>query len=78
MTCPGGCVNGGGQPIGLVADNVRARLASLYRIDAQASIRTSYSNPMIKRVYAEYLGEPLGERSHQLLHTHYARRQVLA
>jgi len=78
MTCPGGCVNGGGQPIGLVADNVRARLASLYRIDAQASIRTSYSNPMIKRVYAEYLGEPLGDRSHQLLHTHYARRQVLA
>jgi iron-only hydrogenase group A len=77
MTCPGGCINGGGQPIGVSAEKVRARMTGLYKIDAQESIRASHNNPMIKRIYAEYLGEPLGERSHHLLHTHYAARPVM-
>jgi iron-only hydrogenase group A len=77
MTCPGGCIAGGGQPIGVSQESVRARMAGLYRIDSAENVRTSHSNAMVKRLYAEYLGEPLGERSHHLLHTHYAERAVL-
>ena len=77
MTCPGGCINGGGQPLGVSPEGLRARLAGLYRIDTQESIRTSHNNSMVKRIYAEYLGEPLGATSHRLLHTRYAQRHVL-
>ena len=74
MTCPGGCINGGGQPIGVDPENARKRMASLYQIDADAPVRTSHSNESIQRLYKEYLGEPLGEKSHHLLHTHYEKR----
>jgi NADP-reducing hydrogenase subunit HndD len=77
MTCPGGCINGGGQPIGADKEAVRARMQALYTIDRDEPVRTSHSNPSIKRLYDEFLGEPLGPKSHELLHTHYDKRDVL-
>ena len=77
MTCPGGCVAGGGQPLGTDPKAVRARMQALYTIDRRESVRTSHQNADVRRLYDEYLGEPLGEKSHKLLHTRYARRVVL-
>jgi len=77
MTCPGGCIAGGGQPIGTNLEAVRARMKALYQIDRDEPIRTSHGNPGIQRLYAEFLGAPLSERSHQLLHTHYTVRNVV-
>jgi NADH-quinone oxidoreductase subunit G/NADP-reducing hydrogenase subunit HndD len=77
MTCPGGCINGGGQPRHAAADAVRARMATLYAIDRDAPVRMSHQNPAIKRLYAEFLEKPLSHRSHELLHTHYEARDVV-
>lgn len=77
MTCPGGCINGGGQPIGADLDAIRARMQALYQIDRDAPLRVSHKNTYIQRLYNEFLGEPLGEKSHHLLHTHYRKRDVM-
>ncbi len=77
MTCPGGCISGGGQPINASPEAVRARMQRLYTIDHDEPVRTSHSNKAVQRLYEEFLGEPLGERSHHLLHTRYAVREVL-
>ena len=79
MACPGGCVNGGGQPIvnaetRMDVDPRAVRAAGLYAEDEAKTIRKSHENPDIKKVYAEYLGEPNGHRAHELLHTHYVDR----
>jgi NADH-quinone oxidoreductase subunit G/NADP-reducing hydrogenase subunit HndD len=76
MTCPGGCIGGGGQPIGANADNIRARLKGLYDIDSQEAVRVSHHNESVQRIYSEFLGAPLGEKSHHLLHTHYVQREL--
>ncbi|MGN0169627.1 MAG: NADH-dependent [FeFe] hydrogenase, group A6 [Lachnospiraceae bacterium] len=81
MGCPGGCVNGGGQPQqpGYIRNTVdiRAKRASvLYDLDKDAPIRKSHENPEIKKLYAEYLGEPGSEKAHHLLHTTYVKRCV--
>jgi len=76
MTCPGGCIAGGGQPHRSNPDAVRARMQSLYQIDQTGTLRTSHTNSAVKALYDEFLGRPLGERSHELLHTHYSRREV--
>ncbi len=74
MACPGGCVGGGGQPIP-VNNKIRAlRAKALYTEDERLTYRKSHENPSIKQIYAEFLGEPLGEKSHHLLHTHYTPR----
>ena len=78
MTCPGGCIGGGGQPLSVDERAVRARMQALYQIDRSETVRTSHGNEAVKRLYAEFLGEPLGERSHHLLHTRYAPREVVA
>ena len=78
MTCPGGCIGGGGQPIGANTAAVRSRMQSLYTIDAQEPVRVSHHNEAVQRLYAEFLGKPLGEKSHHLLHTEYAERGVLS
>ncbi len=71
MTCPGGCIGGGGQPR-MTNDSVRLkRIAGIYAEDENKKIRKSHENPDIQRLYAEFLGVPLGEKSHHLLHTHY-------
>ena len=77
MTCPGGCVNGGGQPLRADMKAIRARLKALYDIDRDDELRTAHANPYIRELYARYLGEPLSHRSHELLHTQYQRREVL-
>ena len=78
MTCPGGCIAGGGQPMGTDSEVLRARMKALYRIDRDAEVRTSHSNTEVQQLYAEFLGEPLSHKSHTLLHTHYAAREVIA
>jgi iron-only hydrogenase group A len=75
MTCPGGCIGGGGQPR-LTTDEVRrARIAAIYREDEGKTLRASHYNPEVKRIYEEYLKKPLGKKSHHLLHTRYTPRQ---
>jgi len=77
MTCPGGCIAGGGQPYQTQPEQVRARMRALYKIDRDAALRTSHANKEVQRLYEEFLGKPLGEKSHHLLHTHYAPREVV-
>lgn len=77
MACPGGCVGGGGQPINLDESALLERAKSLYRIDDKESIKVSHKNPDVILLYKEFLGEPLGRKSHELLHTHYKRRDVI-
>ena len=79
MGCPGGCVNGGGQPQqpGYIRNTVdiRAKRAKvLYDLDANMPIRKSHENPAIKQVYAEYFGKPGSEKAHHVLHTSYVKR----
>jgi iron-only hydrogenase group A len=71
MSCPGGCIGGGGQPR-MTDNSVRlARIQAIYKEDEGKEIRTSHENPAIQEIYAKFLGLPLGEKSHHLLHTHY-------
>ena len=80
MTCPGGCIGGGGQPkhIGKDMEEIRTkRIASLYEKDGSLDIRNSHDNENIKRLYKEFYGKPLSELSHELLHTSYHRRDDL-
>ena len=81
MGCPGGCVNGGGQPI--VSSQIRnwtdirpLRAKALYDEDASKKLRKSHENPEIKQIYEEYLGKPNGHKSHELLHTTYEKREM--
>jgi NADP-reducing hydrogenase subunit HndD len=76
MCCPGGCVNGGGQPIqpGSVRNNINLageRAKAVYTQDAAMKLRKSHENPLIKKLYGEFLGEPGGHLAHELLHTSY-------
>lgn len=76
MACPGGCINGGGQPYHRGnAALLKQRTASLYAEDRSKPIRKSHENPAIRQLYAEFLGKPCGELSHRLLHTHYIDRK---
>ena len=79
MACPGGCVNGGGQPLQLAGvrnwiDIKAERAKGLYKEDRNTYIRKSHNNPAVKRLYKDFLGMAGGSRSHQLLHTHYTPR----
>jgi NADH-quinone oxidoreductase subunit G/NADP-reducing hydrogenase subunit HndD len=76
MTCPGGCVAGGGQPLDARPERIAARLKGLYAIDGTERVRLSHKNESVGRLYSEFLGQPLGHRSHELLHTHYAVREL--
>ena len=70
MACPGGCVGGGGQPILDGAEMADVRGPKLYKLDTQRPLRFSHDNPEIRKLYEDYLGKPLGEKAHHLLHTH--------
>ena len=77
MACPGGCIGGGGQPLHHGHSNVlRARAEALYREDSGKEIRKSHENPYIQQLYEEYLGKPLSEKAHHLLHTHYFNKSL--
>lgn len=69
MACPGGCVGGGGQPIHDGRELAEKRSRELYRLDGNATWASSYENLAVQRIYADYLGQPLSERAHKLLHT---------
>ena len=79
MSCPGGCVNGGGQPIkdGYTRNNVDVRglrAGAIYDTDASNKMRKSHENPIIKELYETYLGEPNSHKAHKILHTKYQKR----
>ncbi len=80
MACPGGCIMGGGQPIksSKIRQNIDVRSLRancLYSIDEKSTVRKSHENPVIKKIYAEYLEKPGSHKAHELLHTHYAIRE---
>jgi NADH-quinone oxidoreductase subunit G/NADP-reducing hydrogenase subunit HndD len=74
MCCPGGCIGGGGQPYGVTNALRQRRIDATYKVDTDLPIRKSHENPAVKKLYDEYLQEPLGEKSHHLLHTRYYDR----
>jgi NADP-reducing hydrogenase subunit HndD len=78
MACPGGCIGGGGQPYhhGDI-ELLKLRTKVLYAEDAGKPLRKSHQNPYIIELYEKFLGKPLSEKSHHLLHTHYFKRQRL-
>ncbi len=81
MACPGGCVNGGGQPqvamgIRNFVDIREKRAKVLYDIDAAMPLRQSHENPAIKAIYDEYFGQPGSHKAHEVLHTTYVKRSV--
>jgi iron only hydrogenase large subunit-like protein len=75
MSCPGGCIGGGGQPYDTDAEAVRERLERLYEVDRRSRTRRSHENADVQALYEELLGRPLGEVSHRLLHRAYADRR---
>jgi NADP-reducing hydrogenase subunit HndD len=83
MGCPGGCIGGGGQPyagadaVPLDECLLTARTNALLNLDRDRQIRRSHQNPDIQRLYADYLGEPMGHKAHDLLHTYYHARVPL-
>jgi iron only hydrogenase large subunit-like protein len=78
MTCPGGCLGGGGQPMP-TDDKIRQkRMDAIYKEDLNKQLRKSHENPAVQALYKEFLGKPLGEMSHHLLHTHYKQRASIS
>lgn len=81
MTCPGGCINGGGQPI---VDEYKAskidvkalRAKALYKADKKAKHRKAHENQSVKKIYEDFIGKPNGKEAHRLLHTHYNKQEV--
>lgn len=75
MCCPGGCLGGGGQPIPTSPEIRQARAKAIYSEDEHMSIRKSHLNPVVLKLYEEFLTDgPCGHKSHELLHTHYVAR----
>lgn len=76
MACRGGCVGGGGQPYGATDEIRKKRAMGIYEDDRSSEIRCSHQNPYIKAIYDEFLGSPLSEKAHKLLHTKYHERPL--
>ncbi len=76
MSCPGGCIGGGGNAP-TTHKKLEARRDAIYSEDQRLPLRKSHENPYVMKLYEDYLGEPLSERSHNLLHTHYISRRDL-
>jgi NADH-quinone oxidoreductase subunit G/NADP-reducing hydrogenase subunit HndD len=76
MACPGGCIGGGGQPRFTTNEVRLARMKAIFSEDEGKRLRVSLENPTITRLYQDFLGQPLGEKSHRLLHTHYGARPL--
>ena len=80
MTCPGGCIGGGGQPKDVLKDMDavrKERIASLYKRDGELKVRKSHENPSIKKLYEEFYGKPLSELAEAMLHTMYTDKSGL-
>ena len=76
MACRGGCIGGGGQPYGATDAIRKKRISGIYRDDSERVLRRSHENPAVKALYDDYLGKPLSEKSHELLHTNYVARPL--
>jgi len=74
MACPGGCLGGGGQPLPITQSKRLKRMEAVYQADRNLPLRKAHENPYVAVLYEKFLGKPLGERSHKLLHTHYQAR----
>ncbi len=78
MACPGGCIGGAGQPLHFGnSDVIKARFDAIYREDASKTLRKSHENPYIIKLYKEFLGHPMSEKAHHLLHTHYFEKNKI-
>ena len=75
MACPGGCISGGGQPQPINEEIRKQRMGAMYEADAKMVLRKSHENPAIKELYDSWLGKPLGEKAHHLLHTHFGEQK---
>ena len=80
MACPGGCVNGGGQPyqpadVRSFTDLRKLRAAAIYKEDENLPLRKSHENPSVQALYKEFLGKPGSSKAHEILHTHYVARK---
>lgn len=74
MTCPGGCIGGGGQPRFTTDEIRKKRISAIYKEDEGKKLRKSHENPEVIQIYEEFLKEPLSHKSHDLLHTHYVSK----
>ena len=74
MTCPGGCVGGGGQMLGYDPDRIRQRIRAIYELDTRREVRQSYRNQQVMSLYRDYLERPGSPKAHELLHTRYGDR----
>ena len=77
MACPGGCINGGGQPIHQKTEKVVKRVQALYDIDEKAKHRMSHDNDSVKQIYSDYFIEPNSHKAHEILHTSYTDRKEI-
>lgn len=76
MGCPGGCISGGGQPRPTNNEIRKKRMEAIYKEDEGKKLRKSHDNPFVTKLYEEFLVQPLGHKSHELLHTHYVKRGI--
>lgn len=77
MACPGGCINGGGQPLPSTPEKIQKRMDAIYEIDRSLPKRCSHYNDSIKKLYEEFFEKPGSEKSHKYLHTHYMKRETI-
>jgi NADH-quinone oxidoreductase subunit G len=77
MACPGGCINGGGQPIHQKPEKIDKRVQALYEIDEKAKHRMSHENEAVKKIYDEFFIEPNSHKAHDILHTSYTDRKAI-
>jgi NADH-quinone oxidoreductase subunit G len=78
MACRGGCIGGGGQPTGATDEVRKARTDGIYSDDEKCTLRMSHLNPQVQKLYADFLGAPLSEKAHHLLHNHYHAKKIYA
>ena len=78
MACPGGCIGGGGQPIGTNNEIRKKRIQALYDLDKSLPLRKSHENPEVQAIYRSYFGKPLSQKAHDLLHTHYHEQKSVS
>ena len=78
MACPGGCIGGGGQPIGTNNEIRKKRIQALYDLDKSLPLRKSHENPEVQAIYRNYFGKPLSQKAHDLLHTHYHEQKSVS
>jgi len=78
MACPGGCIGGGGQPKSLDPLVLEKRMKATYSADERSVIRKSHENKEVMQLYKDWLGAPLSENAHNVLHTHYSDKSTLS